>query len=47
MIYYIEYEVLGFKGIQKAGPYTKEQVFSQFDDIKSYEGVKNVKIIEE
>ena len=47
-MYYVEYEVKGFDGvIQKAGPYPANEVQSQKDDIAGYEGVYNVRIVEE
>jgi hypothetical protein len=47
-MYYVEYEVTGFDGIiQKAGPYPANEVQSQKDDIAGYEGVYNVRIVEE
>lgn len=44
-MYYVEYEVDGFDGIQKAGPYSAGEVESQRFDIAGYEGVKNVRVI--
>lgn len=47
-MFYVEYEVDGFDGIiQKAGPYSAADVQWQKDDIAGYEGVKNVRIVEE
>lgn len=47
-MYYVEYEVDGFDGIiQKAGPYSAADVQWQKDDIAGFEGVKNVRIVEE
>jgi hypothetical protein len=44
-MFYVEYEVNGFDGIQKAGPYPANEVQYQKDDIAGYEGVFNVRII--
>ncbi len=44
-MFYVEYEVNGFDGIQKAGPYSQAEVQYQRDDIAGYEGVFNVKVI--
>jgi len=44
-MHFIEYEVEGFGGIQKAGPYSETEIESQRDDIAGYEGVKNVRIV--
>lgn len=44
---FVEYEVEGFPGTQKAGPYTEADIQSQRDDIAGYEGVKNVRILKE
>jgi hypothetical protein len=46
MKYFVQYEVEGFPGTQQAGPYSKEDVQYQRNDIAGYEGVKNVKVIE-
>jgi hypothetical protein len=45
-MYFVEYEVEGFPGTQKAGPYSETEVYYQMDDIAGYEGVKNVRIVE-
>ena len=45
-MYYVEYEVDGFDGIQKAGPYSAADVQWQKDDIAGYMGVKNVRVVE-
>lgn len=44
-MFYVEYEVHGFDGIQKAGPYSQAEVQSQRDDIAGYEGVCNVRVV--
>lgn len=44
-MYYVEYEVEGFDGIQKAGPYSAGEVQSQKDDIAGFEGVHSVRVI--
>lgn len=44
-MFYVEYEVEGFDGIQCAGPYPTEEIQSQRDDIAGFEGVKNVKVV--
>ena len=44
-MFYVEYEVSGFDGIHKAGPYSQAEVQSQRDDIAGYEGVCNVRVI--
>lgn len=46
-MYFVEYEVDGFPGTQRAGPYSADEVQSQMDDIAGYEGVRNVRKIEE
>lgn len=43
--YYIEYEVDGFDGIHRAGPYPASEVELQRFDIAGYEGVKYVRVI--
>jgi hypothetical protein len=45
-MFFVEYEVEGFDGIQSAGPYSKAEVQSHRDDIATYEHVKNVRIVE-
>lgn len=45
MQYFIEYEVEGFPGTHRAGPYPAEEVESQRFDIFGYEGVKNVRVV--
>lgn len=44
-MYYVEYEVAGFDGIQKAGPYSASEVQYQKDDIAGFEGVHSVRIV--
>jgi hypothetical protein len=44
-MFYVEYEVNGFDGIQKAGPYSQAEVYSQRDDIAGFEGVCNVRVV--
>jgi len=44
-MHFVEYEVDGFDGVQRAGPYTATEIESQRDDIAGYEGVKNVRIV--
>ena len=44
-MFYIVYEVEGFKGTHKAGPYSLDDVQFQRSDIEGYEGVKNLKVI--
>ncbi len=44
-MFYVEYEVHGFDGIHKAGPYSQAEVQSQRDDIAGYEGVCNVRVV--
>lgn len=44
-MFYVTYEVIGFDGIQKAGPYLQVDVQYQRDDIAGYEGVVNVKVV--
>jgi hypothetical protein len=44
-MFYVEYEVNGFDGIQKAGPYSQADVQYQRDDIAGFEGVCNVRIV--
>jgi hypothetical protein len=44
-MYYVKYEVDGFPGEQQAGPYSAIEVQSQKEDIASFEGVKNVRVI--
>lgn len=45
-MFFVEYEVEGFEGTQRQGPYPAEEVQSQMDDIAGYEGVKNVRKVE-
>lgn len=44
-MYYIEYEVDGFDGVHRAGPYPAHEVESQRFDIFSYEGVRYVRVV--
>jgi len=44
-MFYVEYEVHGFDGIQKAGPYSQADIQYQRDDIAGFEGVCNVRIV--
>lgn len=44
-MFYVVYEVNGFDGIHKAGPYSQADVRYQRDDIAAYEGVFNVKVV--
>lgn len=44
-MYYVEYEVEGFPGVHKAGPYSASEVDSQANDIKGFEGVHNLRIV--
>lgn len=46
-MFYIEYVVDGFPGVQKAEPYSKEEVQYQRDDIAGFEGVSCVTIVSE
>jgi hypothetical protein len=43
--YYIEYEVEGFDGTHRAGPYPAHEVESQRFDIAGFEGVRYVRIV--
>lgn len=44
-MFFVEYEVEGFDGLQKAGPYDANEIDSQRNDIAGYEGVVNVRIV--
>jgi len=44
-MFYVVYEVNGFDGVQKAGPYSQADVQYQRDDIAGFEGVVNVKVV--
>ena len=44
--WYVRYEVEGFKGVQEAGPYTKLEVITHYEDIAGYEGVYHVEAVE-
>lgn len=44
-MFYVLYEVEGYPGNQKAGPYSAEDVKYQRDDIAGFEGVTNVRIL--
>ncbi len=44
-MFYVVYEVNGFDGIHKAGPYSQADVQYQRDDIAGYDGVMNVKVV--
>lgn len=46
-MFFVEYEVEGFPGTQRSGPYSETEVQSQRDDIAGFEGVKNVRLVEE
>ena len=44
-MYYVEYEISGFDGIHRAGPYPASDVQYQKDDIAGYEGVHSVRVV--
>lgn len=44
-MFYVVYEVNGFDGIHKAGPYPQSEIQYQRSDIEAYEGVINVKVV--
>ena len=44
-MFYVVYEVDGFDGVHKAGPYPQSDIKYQRDDIAGFEGVKNVKVV--
>lgn len=44
--FYVLYEVEGF-GAQQAGPYSSHEVESQRADIAGFEGVHNVRVVNE
>lgn len=45
-MFYVTYEVNGFDGIHKAGPYACiELAWENLDDIKGYEGVCNARVM--
>ena len=44
-MYYIIYQIVGFDGFQKAGPYSWVMADYQFRDIAGFEGVFNVKMV--
>jgi len=44
-MFYVEYEVNGFDGTHKAGPYSQAEIEYQRRDIAGYEGVVNVRVI--
>ena len=43
--YLVEYEVQGHKDVMRAGPYIGNEAEEQMQDIRSFEGVKNVKLV--
>lgn len=44
-MFYVVYEINGFDGEHKAGPYSQADVQYQRDDIAGYEGVFNVRVL--
>lgn len=44
-MFYVVYEVEGFEGTHKAGPYPLDDIQYQRNDIAGYEGVKNLRVV--
>lgn len=46
MKYFIEYEIEGHASIVRTGPYNGAAVDYHYADIESFDGVKNVRVLE-